>query len=91
MTRIAALIPFLLSGSAALPPISVPDAQAGAGDLYRAFKQWCEQTGEPAQKQTWFGRRLAERGFEAVRSSNARLWKGVGLVTHDAFVRHDAL
>jgi putative DNA primase/helicase len=71
--------------------VVAPDAQAGAGDLYRAFKQWCEQTGEPAQKQTWFGRRMAERGFEAVRSSNARLWKGVSLVTHDAFVRHDAL
>jgi putative DNA primase/helicase len=33
-----------------------------ASDLYKAYKLWCEETGEQRETQTKFGRRLSEKG-----------------------------
>jgi len=59
-----------------------PNARAKAADLYQAYVQWCEQSGEHAEKQRSFGIRLSERGFEKRRSDRAGavVWYGIGLL-----------
>jgi len=48
-------------------------------NLYTAYTEWCERDGErPLAKRT-MGVRLRERGFEDVRTSATRGWRGVGL------------
>lgn len=61
-----------------------PHLTANAGDLYRAYQQWCDDNGEHARSQKDFGMRLAERGFVQDRNKTARRWRGIGLqeVTH---------
>jgi putative DNA primase/helicase len=54
--------------------------QARASNLYASYVQWCEQTGEYAEKQRKFGMRLKERGFENF-TSNGACWRGIGLLT----------
>lgn len=58
-----------------------PAVSAFAGELWEAWRRWCEQTGEQAGTQKRFGGRLAERGLESVRDSrtNRKMWAGVGL------------
>lgn len=34
-----------------------------AADLYKTYRQWCQDAGEYAQSQRWFGLKLEERGF----------------------------
>ena len=54
--------------------------ETSAADLYLAYTQWCERSGEFAEKQRKFGMRLTERGFE--RFSGAKgysYWRGIGL------------
>ncbi|HHY33345.1 MAG TPA: hypothetical protein GX515_10125 [Firmicutes bacterium] len=58
-----------------------PLAKARAGDLYRAYVEWCEANGERPLAQRNFGMRLAERGFERRRSTGGPFWwYGIGLV-----------
>src|SRR3712207_5834425 len=45
------------------------DEEAFAGELWGAWKRWCEETGEQAGSQKRFGGRLAERGFLNHRDS----------------------
>jgi hypothetical protein len=58
-----------------------PRASVGATPLYNAYKEWAEQSGEKAEKQASFGRRLRERGFEREKVQTVT-WHGIGL-------RHD--
>lgn len=44
-----------------------PNALTPATALFGRYKHWSEGRGERAGTQTWFGRRLSDRGFEAVR------------------------
>jgi phage/plasmid-associated DNA primase len=56
-----------------------------AADLYRAYSEWCKETGETADKQCKFGGRLTERGrFERYRGgkSGGHRWRGLDLLTH---------
>jgi P4 family phage/plasmid primase-like protien len=46
--------------------------------LYRAYKSWCDETGEEKQSQVWFSKRLSERGFER-RKEGLVFWFGIGL------------
>ena len=50
-------------------------------DLYRAYKDWCDGTGERPMRQRDLGLRLRERGFrpERVGASRQRTWRGLGL------------
>jgi len=58
-----------------------PLAKAKAGDLYRAYSEWCEANGERPLSQRNFGMRLTERGFERRRSTGGPFWwYGIGLV-----------
>ena len=45
--------------------------------LYETYAQWCERTGERPGTQSWFGRRLQERGFEVVKGGRATQGKKV--------------
>lgn len=58
-----------------------PLAKAKAGDLYRAYSDWCEANGERPLAQRNLGMRLAERGFERRKSTGGTYWwYGIGLV-----------
>jgi P4 family phage/plasmid primase-like protien len=64
-----------------------PDgAQAGATQLYNAYKQWCERGGERPLTQTGFGNRLVERGFRKGRNTaTGRMeYHGIGVVTEQS-------
>jgi putative DNA primase/helicase len=51
-----------------------------AGDLYDAYKTWCETTGESWITLTAMGNQLEERGFEK-KVSGGYVWRlGIGLV-----------
>ena len=61
------------------------DRTVSAGDLYRAYGEWCKDTGETPDKQRKFGARLTERGrFERYRGgkSGGHRWRGLTLLTH---------
>ncbi len=57
------------------------DEEAFAGELWGAWKHWCEETGEQAGSQKRFGGRLAERGFLNHRDSKTgrKVWSGLSL------------
>jgi P4 family phage/plasmid primase-like protien len=57
------------------------DEEEFAGELWRAWKRWCEETGEQVGTQKRFGGQLAERGFLNHRDSRTgrKVWSGVGL------------
>ena len=60
-------------------------AEARAADLYRAYTDWCERTGEYAEKQRKFGESLTERGFERDKgTAGARIYRGIGLLDSGA-------
>jgi len=51
-----------------------------SGNLYRAYANWCEETGEKKMSQTALGRRLGEKGFSRKKGAKgSRIWNGVGL------------
>jgi putative DNA primase/helicase len=66
--------------------LTQPGLTVIAGQLYDAFKSWCEANGEHAISQRALGLRLQERGFESVRLGKARTrgWMGLGLLEADA-------
>jgi hypothetical protein len=57
------------------------DETAFAGELWGAWKRWCEETGEHAGTQKRFGGQLAERGFLNHRDSRTgrKVWSGLTL------------
>jgi putative DNA primase/helicase len=57
------------------------DEEAFAGELWGAWKRWCEETGEQVGTQKRFGGQLAERGFLNHRDSRTgrKVWSGVSL------------
>lgn len=58
------------------------DKCVAASDLYGAYTEWSEQTGEKPETQTTFGARLRERGFTKSRTpgSGTIRWHGLALV-----------
>jgi P4 family phage/plasmid primase-like protien len=54
---------------------------AFAGELWNAWRRWCEATGEPEGTQKRFGGRLAERGFLNQRDTRTgrKMWTGLAL------------
>ena len=57
------------------------DEEESAGELWGAWKRWCEETGEQVGTQKRFGGQLAERGFLNHRDSRTgrKVWSGVSL------------
>ncbi len=54
------------------------DEEAFAGELWGAWKRWCEETGEKVGTQKRFGGQLAERGLLNHRDSRTgrKVWSG---------------
>lgn len=51
-------------------------------DLYKAYREWCEENGERYEPQNGFGVRLKARGYTDAKRSGSRGWYGVRLNTH---------
>lgn len=49
--------------------------------IYQEYGSWCEENGERQMSQTWFGRRLDERGFVRDRARTGMFYRGVGLLS----------
>lgn len=58
---------------------------ASKKDLYSAYKQWCEESGEKAEGKINFGKRLSELRYQIKSGSGTdhiSIWNGVG-IQHD--------
>jgi putative DNA primase/helicase len=61
-----------------------PRAEVPATQLYKAYQEWCADSGESDESQRRFGGRLQERGFENFRytagpNKQRKGWRGIGL------------
>lgn len=62
---------------------SNPRAWAKAGDLYRAYLEWCEEGKEDAVSQRKFGEALGERGYtRKPGTGGVKGWKGLTLSSY---------
>lgn len=50
-----------------------------AKDLYAAYRGWADEAGERSISQKALGGRLAERGFERVKTRDGWTWRGIAL------------
>ena len=57
---------------------------AFAGNLYKAYTAWCNESGEQPMSQTAFGLALAERGFRKVKTDGRNKYMGIGLNVADS-------
>jgi len=48
-------------------------------DLYKVYKNWCDESGEEPVNKKSLGRRLAERGYKSTRVKRERGWGGIDL------------
>lgn len=62
--------------------VILQQAQVRAQPLWDAYKAWCEAHGETWDKQTAFGIKLTERGFQK-KISNGIVYLGIGLMSND--------
>ncbi len=54
-------------------------ASASVDELYRSYRQWCDDSGQKPFPKTWFGRLLGERDFDSVKLSGVRSRLRIGL------------
>ena len=54
-------------------------AKVAAGELYKAYVEWCKANGEKELTGTTFGRRMKERGIDSVRSNHV-FYLGIGVI-----------
>jgi putative DNA primase/helicase len=54
--------------------------EAKAKDLYQAYLEWCEETGEKALTQRKVGMALTERGFQKEKTRSGIVYTGIGLL-----------
>lgn len=59
-------------------------ASVKSGELFEAFRSWCEATGEYAGNNKTFSLRLQERGFEKRKRSDGMRFFGLGLLADPA-------
>jgi putative DNA primase/helicase len=57
-----------------------PDLSCGASELYRSYRDWCENRGDKPMSQTAFGRRLDDLGFGSERKASVRMRLGISVV-----------
>jgi putative DNA primase/helicase len=50
-------------------------------ELFKAYQDWCDDNNEHAVSERFFGLHLKEMGYEQGRSSEARYWSGIALLT----------
>jgi putative DNA primase/helicase len=51
--------------------------ESPAHNLYQAYRQWAELTGEFVMNERFFSNALAERGFKKVRHGAGMVWRGI--------------
>jgi putative DNA primase/helicase len=61
-----------------------PAIRVKAGDLYRAYSEWCKDTGSHTLSMNKFGRLMTERGFLAEKSNSVAWRIGLGLKTQES-------
>ena len=55
-------------------------AETLSKDLYKAYTDWCERSGEKPVSQRWLGLRFSERGFVKGYDGKGLVnWNGIGL------------
>lgn len=54
--------------------------EAKAKDLYRAYVDWCSESGEKPTSQRRFGTALTERGFQKEKTRSGIVYTGIGLL-----------
>ena len=58
-------------------------AETLARDIYQAYGNWCERSGEKVRSQKWLGSRLSERGFQRKPASRGfSKWIGIGVIVN---------
>jgi putative DNA primase/helicase len=61
--------------------IQKPEVSIRIRELFKAYQEWCEGNNEHAVSERFFGLHLKEMGIEQSRSSEARFWSGLGLLS----------
>jgi putative DNA primase/helicase len=61
--------------------VQKPDVSIRVRELFKAYQEWCTQNNEHACSERFLSMRLSEMGFQRTRTSEARYWAGLGLVT----------
>lgn len=56
-----------------------PGAEVGATDLYKTYREWCENRGEKPVTQTVFGREMTDRGFDRGKDTDTRVTTYLGV------------
>lgn len=54
--------------------------EAKGGELYNAYKIWCEQNGIDAKSNVWIAKDLASRGYDKYKDRKGAHYIGLGLV-----------
>lgn len=54
-----------------------PGAQTGASEIYRAYKDWCENGGEFCLSQKKFGQAMIERGYDSKRTNQGFFYSNI--------------
>lgn len=58
-------------------------AEIKAGNLYKAYQEWCKENGMKELNNTVFGRQMKERGFKVLKRSGYNWYQGLGLTAED--------
>ena len=61
--------------------IQDPNTSVRAGEIYGAYKSWCEANGEYSITGSAFGRQLGERGLDKYHDRNGWYYTGIGLTS----------
>lgn len=61
--------------------VVAPGLEVATKDLLKAYKEWCEASGEEPLSATAFGKRLSERGFPSGRAHGGRVRRGLALAS----------
>lgn len=51
----------------------------GSSELYRAYRQWCQDTGEFPKRNSDFNKALEALGFTLWKTAKRNVWKGISL------------
>ena len=54
-------------------------ARVGAADLYRAYREWAEETGDYVRRLNDFNTAMESAGFQKITPRNRKTWLGLGL------------
>jgi putative DNA primase/helicase len=59
------------------------NARIKTSELFKAYKTWCDENGERAEKNNEFGKNLRKRDFKPSKSGSTRFFNGIQLLDRD--------